>query len=45
MGYKSRGNFAQNWCFKKCLNRDKKCDVCVTIQGKPTHLKPPQEIK
>lgn len=26
---KTRGNYAVNWCSRtKCLNRDKKCDVC-----------------
>lgn len=29
MGFKSRGNFQVNGCFKKCDNRDKRCDDCV----------------
>lgn len=29
MGMKSRGNWATGVCFKKCINRDKKCDDCI----------------
>ena len=29
MGMKSRGNWAVGVCFKKCINRDKKCDDCI----------------
>jgi hypothetical protein len=44
MGLKSRANFRNEWCFKKCANRDIKCDQCVSIQGKPTaYAKPNNE--
>lgn len=42
MGYKSRGNFPIKVCFKKCDNRDKKCNICVCIQGKMTEYKKPK---
>ncbi len=44
MGIKSRGNWAIQHCFKKCANRDKKCDDCFTRNGKPTKYKP-KEVK
>ena len=28
MGYKSRGAYPVAVCFKKCANRDKKCNEC-----------------
>jgi len=30
-------------CFKKCANRDKKCDKCIKLNGKQTQYKPIDE--
>ena len=35
MGIKSRGNWSVGVCFKKCSNRDIKCDECISF----SHLK------
>ena len=29
MGIKSRGNFLVGGCFKRCLNRGERCDICI----------------
>lgn len=29
MGAKSRGNFLVGGCFKRCLNRGEKCNICI----------------
>ena len=40
MGAKSRplGFHNVKACFKPCKNRDLKCDICVSIQGKMTEF-------
>jgi hypothetical protein len=31
MGFKSRGNWSTGACFRKCANRDLKCDDCIAF--------------